>query len=277
MKRYRVLDFGFDSRAWMLSEEIQPSWEPEVQALWRDNKARLRQQLLAEYGSFNFDTKVTNFIDFGRIPFSIFAFHNRFVDQIRRAVVMGAFYPALVASCALGERVLNHLVIALREDFRATVQYKRVRTKDSFDNWHLAIDTLQSWGVLLPEAASGFRNLHSIRVRAIHFRPEVDTNDRALALEAVACLLRIIEVQFGPAGHHPWLLPDMNGEDFIAKAAESLPFVRRIVLQNCRLVGPRHTLAFEDGRWIVKDDHAYEDREVSDDEFRELRKLAKAG
>jgi len=203
MKRYRVLNVGFDSRAWMLSEEIQSSWEPEVQALWRDNRNRLRQQLVDEYGSFNFDAKVRNFTEFGRIPFSIFAFHNRFVEQIRRSFVMGGSYPALAAACALGERVLNHLVIALREDFRATAQYKRVRSKDSFDNWHLAIETLEAWGVLLPEAASGFRNLHAIRVRAIHFRPEVDTNDRAMALEAIACLLRIIETQFGPAGHQP--------------------------------------------------------------------------
>jgi len=69
----------------------------------------------------------------------------------------------------------------------------------------------------------------------------------------------------------------MDGEDFIAKEAESLPFVRRVVLQNCRLVGPKHTLAFEDCKMTVHDDHVYEDREISDDEFRELRKLAKAG
>ncbi len=260
----------------MLAEPIQEWWAPDVQQLWRDNKGRLRGNLAEEYGSFDTETKIKNFTDFGRIPFSVLAFHNRFVDQIRRSFVMGAFYPALTAACALGERILNHLVISLREAFRTTAQYKKVRSKDSFDKWDLAIDTLEAWGVLLPEAVSEFRQLHSIRTKAIHFRPEVDTNDRAMALEAVARLLRIVDVQFG-TGQQPWFIGNTSGEDYIAKAAESSPFVRLVYLPNCRLVGPLHTLSYQGHELIVHDDHAYDTREVSDDEFRQLRAASKAG
>lgn len=64
------------------------------------------------------------------------------------------------------------------------------------------------------------------------------------------------------------------GELFITKAAESLPFIRHVYLPNCRLVGPKHKLEFEGENLIIHDDHEYENRDVSDEEFRELRKAA---
>jgi hypothetical protein len=170
----------------MLGEAIQESWEPQVQEQWRENRRRITEAILAEYGPLHGEVKIRNFVDFGRIPFSVFAFHNRFVEQIRASFVGGGYYPALTGACALGERILNHLIILLRDDFRATPQYKRVHAKNSFDNWDLAIDTLNAWNVLLPEVVTAFRELRVIRGRAIHFRPELDTTDRALALEAGA-------------------------------------------------------------------------------------------
>jgi hypothetical protein len=54
--------------------------------------------------------------------------------------------------------ILNHLLLDLREEFRGTPEYKQIHRKDSFDNWDLAIDTLEAWSVLLPDAAKGFRS-----------------------------------------------------------------------------------------------------------------------
>ena len=274
VRRYRVLRLGFDSRPWMLGEKILDSWDPRVKEQWRANQQHIREALLDEYGPFQAELKARNFVDFGRIPFSVFAFHNRFVAQIQRSFVVGAYYPALTGACALGERILNHLVILLRGDYRGTPQYKRVYSKASVDNWDLAIDTLQAWQVLLPESIAAFRELRSIRARAIHFRPEVDTTDRSMALDAGRCLLRIVEEQFGPGGGKPWIIANTPGKMFITKEGEALPFVKRVYLPNCRLVGPKHRLKFEGDILIVQDDHEYEDREVSDDEFRELRKAA---
>ena len=62
-------------------------------------------------------------------------------------------YPALTGACALGERILNYLILNLRDDFHSTPEYKQVYRKDSFDQWDAPINALASWGVLLPEVA----------------------------------------------------------------------------------------------------------------------------
>ena len=260
----------------MLGEKIQESWEPKVQEQWRENQQRIRQAVLEEYGAFQAERKLRDFTEFGRIPFSVFSFHNRFVEQIRRSFVVGAYYPAVTGTCALGERILNHLLLILRDDYRATPEYKRVYGKKSFDSWDLVISTLEAWEVLLPSVTGAFRELRDIRTSAIHFRPEVDTNDRLMALEAGRCLLKIVGEQFGPDGGKPWIIPNTPGEIFVKKEAESLPFVRHVYLPNCALVGPLHRLVLgRDGtEWRVQDDHDYEDREIDDDEFRELRKAS---
>src|SRR5690606_10868817 len=128
----------------------------------------------------------------GPKPLSILAFHNRFLEQIRVAFVVGAYYPALTGACALGERILKYLVLSLRDDFKGSAEYKRVYNKDSFDNWDLALDTLEAWQVLLPEVVKEYRVLRDLRNKAIHFRPEVDRNDRSLALDAIKSLGNIV-------------------------------------------------------------------------------------
>ena len=95
---------------------------------------------------------------------------------------MGAYYPALTAACALGERILTYLMLNLRDDFKAHPQYKRVYRRESFEKWDLAIDTLEVWDVLLPEVVTSFRELRDRRNKAIHFRPEVDQNAGPLGL-----------------------------------------------------------------------------------------------
>ena len=57
---------------------------------------------------------------------------------------------------------------------------------------------------------------------------------------------------------------------------EASPFVRRVFLPNCLLVGPLHTVndIGPDLRITVCDDHRYEDREISDEEFCRLRNEA---
>ncbi|GAG83229.1 unnamed protein product, partial [marine sediment metagenome] len=117
MKRYRVVQFDFDSRARTLAEEVQDSWDELVKQAHWNNEKRIRESLIFSYGPHSYDEKIQNFIDLGDKPFSILAFHNRFFEDARTAFVMGAYYPCLTAICALGERILNHLILLLREDF----------------------------------------------------------------------------------------------------------------------------------------------------------------
>ena len=271
MKRYRVGTYDFDSRPTFLATRIEDHWDERLKASWQDNKAAIRQGLQEQFGSWEFETKLQNLADIGPKPMSILAFHNEFAEQVRRAFIVGAYYPALVGACALGERLLNHLVLLLRDDFRTSPEYKRVYRKSSFDNWQVPIATLSNWSVLLPETETAFESLSTIRNRTVHFEPQTDTNDRSLALEAVRLLTSIIELQFSSFGRQPWFIPDTRGVAFLSKAAESQPFIRRVYIPNSVLVGPWHTVArLGDDRLVVEDRYPYDDREVSDEEFREL-------
>ncbi len=275
MKRYRILSFDIDSRPALLNVEIQDLWEEQVKQLHRENQERMRQELVAAYGSEWIDIKIQNLIELGSAPVSIIAYHNKFLHQTRSAFTIGAYYPALLSACALGERILNHLL--LRDDFSYTPEYQKVRDKKSFSNWTLAIDTLETWGVLLPTTVGEFRKLEKARHRAVHFNPETDNNDRPLALEAIRLLQEIVNQQFCAFGLRPWFITDVLGECYIKKNAEQIPFIQKIYLSQCCLVGPYHALDFDKSRFafIVHDDYQYDDREISDEEFVDLRNANK--
>jgi hypothetical protein len=115
--------------------------------------------------------------------------------------------------------------------------------------------------------------LKNIRHRSIHFNTDVDTDDRVLALSAISKLTSIISRQFGSFGNQPWFIPGIKGASYIKKEAEEWPFVKRVYIPNSHLVGPLHKLGPVNGRMDlihVYDDNNYENREISDDEFRSL-------
>lgn len=268
MKRYRILGFDFDSRVRSL-DPIPDEWEEQVKVLHRENRSRTIQGLQEEYGVRRFDQKLQNFIDLGAKPFSIIAFHNRFYAQARSAFVQCQYYPALTAVCALGERVLNHLVIGLRDQYKSSPHYKRVYRKDSFDNWEVALDALHDWNVLTPAAETAFRELSHRRNDAIHFNLETERNDRRDALNALLTFGRVLESQFASFGALPWLFTP-PGEVYIRKDWENAPFIRLVYEPNAQYVGYRHRVvsAFP---WTVEDTCDYAAGEVSDEEFTRLR------
>jgi hypothetical protein len=274
MKRHRILAFfDFDTRSLMLSQPIREEWEEHVKAQHRQNRDETIKGLKAEFGEVEADQKIQNFVDLGSKPLSIIAFHNAFFAQARSSFVVESYYPALTGACALGERILNHLILALRDDFKSTPEYKKVYRKDSFDDWTLAIDTLVAWDVLLPAAADDFRVLMRKRCDAIHFRPEIDHNVRQLALDAVTCLQKIIGEQFSGFGPQPWFITGIPGEIYIKKDWETKPFISKIYLRNGPLVGPHHRIeSIYPQLRIVDPDHDKVCPEISDDEFVRIRK-----
>lgn len=279
MKRYRVLPFfDFDTRVRTLVDPIDEKWEEHIKAQHYENRGNTILRLKAEFGELHSEVKVQNFIDLEVKPISIIAFHNEFFAQVRTAFVMGAYYPALTGACALGERILNHLILSLRDDYRSTPEYKAVYRKDSFDDWALAIGTLQAWGVLLPQAVHDFRALMQQRHKAIHFRPETDHNARELALAAIKSLQAIIGEQFSGWGPQPWFIATIPGEIYIKKEWETQPFVAKVYLPNAILVGYKHRIeAIHPQLRIVDPDHNANTSEVSDDEFSNLRQAFNQG
>ncbi|MBW8011322.1 MAG: hypothetical protein FVQ83_08785 [Chloroflexi bacterium] len=277
MKRYRVLLIEFDTRVNFLTMEIPDEWDDKVKEGHLDIRQKIQEQIINKYGVLNFQQKRQNYIDLGQKPWSILKFHNKFQNQVREAFINEAYYPALTAACALGERILNHLLLTLRDYYSSSPYYKKVYDKKSFDNWEFAIQVLESWAVLLPEVVHLFFELNKLRNRSIHFNPDTDSNDRELALEAINCLGEIIQKQFGSLGDEPWFIPGFAGEHYIRKSAETEPFVKEIYLPNCAYVGPNHQIVniSINMHYSIQDDDDYEDREISDEEFRELRQARK--
>ncbi len=267
MKRYRVLAYDFDTRAVMLETEIKDDWEENNRQLWLRNRRSIRDGLVFEFGPKEHERKIEDFVALGANPMSLISFHNVFLRQCRSAFVYGSYYPALVSACTLGERILNRLVIHLRRYYKSTVEYKTIYRKESFDNWEVAIATLVSWEVLLPEPANLFRKLAAIRHHSIHFNPETDTTARDSALEAITTLQKIVEKQFSAFGLQPWYIKGTKGAMYVARKHESTPFVKEVVLPNCVLVGPQHRLEHGHKGWTVHDDHPYPEKEISDEEF----------
>ena len=136
MKRYRIISFDFDSRA-IVFEPVQDHWKDKVKEQHLENQKDMIENLKAQYGAVNIETKTHNFTDLKSKPFSVLAFHNKFLEQIRNAYITESYYPALTGACALGERILNHMLRLLRKYHKDTAEYKKVHSKDSFDNWQL--------------------------------------------------------------------------------------------------------------------------------------------
>lgn len=270
MKRYRIFTFDFDSRAHSL-EPVQEHWDDIVKELHIQNREKTIKELARQFGEYSLEEKIKNFQDLKFKPFSVSAFHNKFLEQIRNAYVTGGYYPALTGACALGERILNHLILLLRDYHNTSPEYKKVYRKQSFDYWPVAIDALESWGELLPEAATKFRVLHDKRNRAIHFNPEIDDNDKELALEAIHLIQDIVSIQFSAFGTQPWYFC-IPGEMYIKKEWEDKPLIKHVFIPNALLVGPKHKIESMWPQIIVNDQFEYEDKEISDSEYHELRR-----
>lgn len=281
-RRYRVFTLDFDARADILSMQIDEAWDDAAKVQWQAHKESIIQRLGIQYGTSQIAQKVQNFTDLGSKPFSIIAYHNAFFEQARGAFVVGSYYPALTAACSLGERILNHLIIDLREVFRTSPEYKSVYRKGSFDDWTLAIDTLSSWGVLLPEVAENFRKLEKLRHRSIHFNQATYANVRDDALTAMLLLREIVGNQFSAFGPQPWFIVGTPGASFIKREYETNPFIRAYFLPRCPFVGPRHSIGFDppnmQPQFFDLDD--YGDVVLTDEEFassyEEARKLGTA-
>lgn len=269
--RRRHLSWGmdFDTRAHSLDPNIPDEWDERVKDLHRQNLVSARAGMAWEFGEQAIDAKIENFIAMGPKPFSVLAHHNALFHQVRQAFVIGAYYPALVGACALGERILNHLLLDMRGHFTGTPAYRKVHAKKSFDDWRVPIDTLESWDILLPQAVIEFRALMGLRHRSIHFNPSTTQNLRDHALAAVIHMREIIEQQFASHALRPWFMPNTLGHVFIRKEWEAHPYVRAYYLPNCPFVGPLFGMAPGPGGWQFYDHADYGDGDWSDDEFAE--------
>jgi hypothetical protein len=243
VRRYRPVEMSFDFRARFLSTEIGEDWKPSVRAQHLDGIRGMREGLIHEYDVANYEAKIQDFIDLDVAPLSVLSVHNRLLSQSRDAFVMGAYFTALVGVAALGERILNELILRLRDRYFADhPATKYVKGKKSVDDWSKAIKTLEEWGTFSTIVASRFGQLAKLRHRAVHYQlPQLhETGAREEALEAITQVQAIIEVLFPAIGSDDRFIPGTPGAAYLRLDAESDPLVREFFLPACVLVSPEH-------------------------------------
>ena len=124
-RRYNPFSFDFDSTPLNLRDP-EEHWDEQVKRQYIDSRDQMVERLKLEHGTRYIGDIVKNTVDLGPKSMSILSYHNTLHEQSRRAFVLGAYYPALVAACALGERILNHLVLDLRHRFMSSPHYKKI-------------------------------------------------------------------------------------------------------------------------------------------------------
>lgn len=267
-RRFLAFAMDFDTRAVTLGIKIDEAWEPHIKEMWRKNQQGIRDGLVRQFGEHHLEYKIKNFIAMDSKPMSIVAYHNAFFDQVRKAFTIGSYYPALVGACALGERILNHLILDLRDHYVGTPEYKRVYRKLSFDDWDTPIRALEAWEVLLADVAQEFRALKLLRHRSIHFNMGTYSTLREDALQALLHMRTIIDGQFGTFGVRPWFIEGTKGHMFIRKEFEENPFIASYFIPRCAYVGPLFGMARDPTDGLVAVDVPdYGDGTLSDAEF----------
>lgn len=266
-RRYHPFSFDFDSTPLDLKEP-EEHWDEEVRRRHLESRARSIGWLEQRYGTEHIDRVVKNAADLGPKSMSLLAYHNALHEQARRAFVASLYYPAVVAACALGERILNHLVLDLRDSFKSSEHYKKVHRKDSFDSWPFVVSILEKWKVLADGVGAEFLALGELRNRSIHFNPETYQSLREDALAALQRLDAIIAKQFGYFGRQPWFIEGTPGAQFIKRDYESAPFVQVYIIPRSGFIGPLYGMErSQDGHWMHLDYADYGDDDLSDEEF----------
>lgn len=269
MLRYHVPILSFDTRSETLRQTPTEQWSDEAKAAHEERVERLRQQISHEFGGLNLDMKVRNFADIGQLPWSIRAHHNEFLAQARDAFVMGQYYPALTAACALGERMLNHMIIDLKGHY--DTQEPELRTGQPIQNWQRMIHILDRWGALAPTATQAFRRLYGLRNRSIHFNRDTVERQRSDAQRALQLVKTIVNAQFASFGRDcPWI--DFDGfRFFVKKEFESHPFVLAYYSRACPRLGPKYHYNLVGHLWLATDLNDYPPTEIDDEEYKRLK------
>jgi len=162
------------------------------------------------------------------------------LKQVRDAFVSKDYYPALVGASSLGERILNHLALALRDDYSGHEATRHVAKQASIDDWKKCVKVLSGWGVFDGETGRDYLALMRMRHGATHYRSELDSGDaREAALEAVKLLCSLVERVFNSIGAGGHYFTGPIGRAYVRLDSESDPFVRKFILPARALVSPR--------------------------------------
>jgi hypothetical protein len=274
MKRYRVLPGDWDGRPVLMSMEIEDHREEQIKSLNKKNQDEIIKDFKNQFGCLDFDEKKKRYLELPNPPCSIVNEHNYLLRWIRNTYVSGYFYPALVASCTLGERILNTILFKLKNHYRHSKRYKEVANKESLQDWKKAISILSEWTILKtgtpekPGTVELFETLLALRNPSVHFDSDLHREVKNQAFLSVSLISRIIGELFTAFGLSEYFIPSTLGACYIKKEFETHPFVIEFYVPCSIHVGPRYeiTKLFPPPVEFI-DDYSYPNRELTDSEF----------
>lgn len=265
MKRYRLCNFFLDT-----SRNIFKHPAGKLEKI----KQGMQADLVSVYGSLNIDEKFTRYMEVKKPAISIIAEHTHLLEDICKSYVQGNLYSALTGACCLGERIFNNIIFKVMDDFKSSKHYKDVYDRGSIIDWARAIRILSDWKIIDKETKEKYLELYKLRTDSVHYQKK-EQNLIAMSLNAINIINFIINKLFGVGPHRKDILLyfDAPGEIFIKKEAEGDPMVKAFYIPCCALVGPRFKMESGDklGQFKIVD-LEYKKKEISDDEFVQLRK-----
>lgn len=176
---YRVTSFSLDTTVIIFQQEGIAA-----------DKSAFENTLKAKWGEFDFSSKLERFI---RLDLSYIAIPEEYFNLLQPVVdsyCCGNFYPAITSAGALGERILNRLIIKLRKYYKSTEQYSKSINKNSFGHWDLPISILYEWGILSDTVKGAFHRLKKYRNESIHYNEGYDFESNSH--EAIKALADVI-------------------------------------------------------------------------------------
>lgn len=223
---YRVLGFAFDARVNSLKASI-----PDKQ------KEGLLNSFKSQWGESDFDKKIERYIKLDLAYIGIPEEYYELLQPIISSYCCGYFYPAMTSAGALGERILNRLILKLRDYYKTSKHYKKIYRKDSFDQWEYPVEVLKDWGVITEEVANLFLDLKQYRNDSIHYNEGYDFEKNSH--DAIKVLANIIDLQFNYMSRKDlfWIFI-VPGEILLRTEKIDNPFVKEFVLPHCLLIGP---------------------------------------
>lgn len=266
MKRYRPLKFAIDTLRNFLN---YPSEHPEIKKITENTEHFLQER----FGSLEFDKKLARYKALKKPILTVVGEYSHLLGDIENAYATGSLFAALTGACCLGERIFNDVILKVKEDFKSSSWYKKIYKKDGFYDWKEAIEILVDWKIFDEPIRKSYQRLSELRNESVHYQQK-DQDLEVMSLEAINLVNSIIEGLFSLIRKDILLLWEVPGETYIKKEAEQLPLVKAFYLPASRYVGYKHTMVNDPstGRWLIKDDYEYEDREITDRDFVELRK-----
>jgi hypothetical protein len=267
MKRYRAIAANWDGRA-VLLKSADKGTVVSLNPVMVENIKQIRAQLVQQYGLTNFEQKLENFKESGYLNMSIVTEHNQLLRMIRDSHVSMYYYPSLVASCALGERILNDLVLKMRRHLAPSND--RITTKEAFTNWELMTEYLLEHNLISSNDEKRFFELKELRTFSIHYDKTLLSELKMRSASALEIVSGLIHSLFDPEIPEQYRIAGLFNPSFIRKDMENHPFIREYFLPCCIYVGPKHQITdMSCFPWGFKDAE-YEPREISDEEYKAL-------